>query len=242
MHSLDMEQLAQARKHGIRQHAQTKLHRQLLIEECIHWPRGDNTPVIDDSDPITDALDLTEQMRVKENRNPFLFQPQDQLADITPPEWVKRRRRLVKKDDARIVQQGLGDPDALLHALGVRAHAQMPDVGKADELEHFRDATPTLRTAHAVETAVQVEQLLAPQPVMEAEQFWQETKLRASFQVTEWFPQDSRRATRGMNQPHEHFDRGGLASTIRAQEAKYLSLFNAQREVGDSDTLAILLA
>ena len=55
---------------------------------------------------------------------------------------IKSGSRLIHDDQVRIVDQRLGDPEALLHSSGETAELSIGHAMQIDCLEHFRDAFP----------------------------------------------------------------------------------------------------
>ena len=64
-----------------------------------------------------DRFSVTQDVRAEEERATLVTQRQEQLTNVTTPKGIKPRHRLVKKHDLWVVDQGLGNTDALKHPL-----------------------------------------------------------------------------------------------------------------------------
>ena len=73
--------------------------------------------LVQDDDVRADGLDLLEDMGREDDRL-ALAQGADELADLDDLVGVETRRGLVEDEDGRVVEDGLGEPEALPVALG----------------------------------------------------------------------------------------------------------------------------
>ena len=69
---------------------------------------------------------------LKKTVRPCVAQPQDQRAHVAAAERVEARHRLVEEDDLGVVDQRLGEADALDHPLRELAQLQPPLGAEAD--------------------------------------------------------------------------------------------------------------
>ena len=75
---------------------------------------------------------VRQHVRAEEHRASAIAQRQNEIAHFAPAERIETRHRLVEKHDFGIVDQRLGDADALQHALRELAQLQPPLAGDAD--------------------------------------------------------------------------------------------------------------
>ena len=73
-------------------------------------------------------------------------------ADFAAADRIDAVGRLVEEDDFRVVEDGLGDAEALLHALGIGADFVVHPALEADHLQHLGDAFAA-RSARHVQSA-----------------------------------------------------------------------------------------
>ena len=92
-----------------------------------------------DRDPIANVLHVRQQVARQDDRLPLFTQLADQLLDLGRPDRVQARGRLVEQDQLGVVDQGLCQPDAALHALGVFAKLPMFGAGQADHVDQPAD-------------------------------------------------------------------------------------------------------
>src|SRR5690349_1035999 len=88
-------------------------------DEFLDGAFGLQLALAEDRHPVADRLHLAELVRAKEDRFALALQSLDDLPHLHPPERVQAAGGLVEDEQVRIVDQGLGQADALLHALGV---------------------------------------------------------------------------------------------------------------------------
>ena len=86
-----------------------------------------------------------EQVAGEEDGDPLAGEAPDEVAHVAHPGRVEARRRLVEEQQARLPQQGGGDPEPLPHPVRVAADTVLRAVGQLDELEHLADPRPRAR-------------------------------------------------------------------------------------------------
>ena len=107
-------------------------------------------------------------MRVEEHRDALRAQLLEQQAHGAAPDRVERGRRLVEQQQARLADERLRDPEALLHALRHPLDASLARVAERDQLEQPRALGGA--AARACEPLVQLEHLVGRVPAGEAEE------------------------------------------------------------------------
>ena len=97
--------------------------------------------VIDNGQPVAEALGLVHVVRGEQNRSAFLLEAADDVPKLTPALRIESGSRLVKKKDARIADQSGRNSQALLLPTGKLAN---PGVGFLREFEVFENfGSPT---------------------------------------------------------------------------------------------------
>ena len=86
---------------------------------------------MEDRDPVADVLHVGQQVAGQDDRLALLAQLADQVLDLGRADRVEARGRLVEQDQLGVVDQGLSQPDAALHALGVFAKLAVLGAGQA---------------------------------------------------------------------------------------------------------------
>jgi hypothetical protein len=127
--------------------------------------------VVDDRHAVADALDLAEQVGVEEHGDAPAAQLLQQCADGAAPGRVQGACGLVQQQQPRAADEGLGDPQPLLHALGHRLDAAVAGVGQPDEVEQLGSLGGA--AGGAGQALVQLEQLGGGGPAREAEELGQ---------------------------------------------------------------------
>ena len=108
-------------------------------------PCRTSSPLVQDRHPVGDHLDLAEQVRVDEDRPPLALELQEQVADLLAADRVHAVGRLVQEDHLRVVEERLGDPQPLLHPLGVGADLGVHPLAQADDLQRLGDPLASAR-------------------------------------------------------------------------------------------------
>ena len=104
-----------------------------LEREQLGQPAAGDQPALgDDADLAAQRLGIRQDVRAEEHRAAAIAQAEHQLADVAAAERIEPRHRLVEEHDLGAVEDRLGDPDPLHHALGVGAQAQAPLLADPD--------------------------------------------------------------------------------------------------------------
>ncbi len=106
-----------------------------------------------DRDPVADVLHVGEQVAGQQNRLPLLAQFADQFLDLGGADRVQAGRRLVEKDQLRVVDQGLRQTDPALHALRILA-----------ELPVLRAERPTMSISRPTRLVRSADDILNSRP------------------------------------------------------------------------------
>ena len=90
---------------------------------------------------IAGDFDLAQEVGVQENRGTTIALRFYDVANQETAHWVETGRRLIQKDQLRIVQQRLCQADPLQHTLGEITQPLVGVVGETDYLQK-RGGTP----------------------------------------------------------------------------------------------------
>ena len=112
----------------------------------------DDAPVVDDHDLLTDLRDLGQDVGRQDHRA-LAGQLVGSGADLDDLARVEADRRLVEHQHAGVVDQRLGEADALPKALRQMADDAAGDLGQAAGVEDAVDAVVELRLGDAVDAA-----------------------------------------------------------------------------------------
>ena len=93
---------------------------------------------VDRQQEVADLLDLAQQVRGDHDRDAELVAgPLDQVQHLVAPGRIEAVRGLVEEQQLGVVDEGLGQLDALLHAGGVAADLAVALLVQADVAQHF---------------------------------------------------------------------------------------------------------
>ena len=97
-----------------------------------------------DGDVVRQLLQFVQLVAGRQQTLPLLGQPAEQGDELGPADRVDAAERLVEDQQLRVVQQRLGQLDALAHPLGVAAQPPLRPAGHADPFQHRPGPPPTL--------------------------------------------------------------------------------------------------
>ena len=166
----------------------------------------------------------------------------DDVADEAAANRVEPRGGLVEKDQSGLIEQRLGQADPLQHALGKRAQLFFRNGVSPTRSSSSANAQAQTLRFHAVELAVDVQELLGREPVVEAEVFRQEAHAATRFSIAKRSAEQGRAPRGRRHQAKQHFDRGGLACAVWAEEAKNLAVRDLQGQATHGKVIAIRLS
>src|SRR5688500_12176718 len=122
--------------------------------------RRDQAAADDDTDAAADRLGVAQDVRAEEDGGAAISQSQDDVAHVATAQRVEAGHRLVEEYHFRIVQQRLGETDALNHALGILPQLQAALRAQPDFVEQARHSRGALGAAVAQQRRERGEQLL----------------------------------------------------------------------------------
>ena len=122
--------------------------------EIFHPAFGGELPFIEDDDRLAERLDIVEDVRRQEDLDRLMGRDvPDELEDLGPAGRIEVRGRLVEEEDLGIVDEGLGQLEALLHARGVRVEEPVSRFAEADVEKDLVGALHGFLAGHARELA-----------------------------------------------------------------------------------------
>src|SRR5580704_4415810 len=178
------------------------------------------------------------------SRSPRL---QQQFTDRDSSEWIQRGCRLIQNQQFGIINQCLGEADALQHAAGKLAHVAFGVISQPDHLEHPGGAGAELRGLHAIEGPVKAHQLFRS-PRIQGNILRQESHPAACGRMSESPPQELSMPAGGPHKTHGEVYGSGLSRTVRPQKAQNLTRLDLQIEsiqltkTAPAERAAVLLA
>src|SRR6266705_1097565 len=92
----------------------------LMLRDQVVNPAFDfQLPLVDDGDAVADGLDFAQFVGGEENGFAFVSEALDDFAHLHAAQWVQAASGFVQDEKVGVVNEGLGQADALLHAFGV---------------------------------------------------------------------------------------------------------------------------
>src|SRR5712691_11555774 len=109
---------------------------------------------------VADLLDLCEEVRREEDCRPRFDDVLDHVPNLNHPYRVETYAWLVQDYEFGFADQGLCDPDTLLHALAVLSNPVFAAAFEPNHLDQFRYPPQPLRLRHSIHAPIDIEQLL----------------------------------------------------------------------------------
>ena len=139
--------------------------------------------MLDEDDGVTGDFNFAQEMGIEEDGGAALAFIADDVADEVAAHGIEARSWLVEEDEFRLVNEGLGQADALHHAFREATETPVAVRREANEIDIRGNAIAKLRLRQPGETAVESEEFGCSQPVVEAEIFGEKADLAADFDV-----------------------------------------------------------
>ena len=172
-------------------------------------------------------------MRAEDHRLAALRQRADEVLDLAASDRVESRGRFVEDDEVGIVDEGLREPDAALHALGELAHGARPRVAEADHLDELLRALLPVTGVEREEVAEEIERLARAEIAVEVALLGQVADARLGLHVARRFAEDGDLALGRVEQAEQHLDGRGFAGTVRPEQPEHLAAAHLEVDVVD---------
>ena len=189
-------------------------------------------------------LDLVEQVaREQDGHVPVADERSEQIEDLGDAERVDRGRRLIEDQNVGILDERIGDAEALEHAARVGVGAVVGARRQADLLEDLVDRVVRLDPRDAVQRRGEPQVLATREVAVEADRVGEVPDTALDFERTasRIEPDHPRLAFRRLGEAEEHQDGGRLAGAVLAEEPEDLARRDLEVEVVDGDQVAVHL-
>ena len=176
--------------------------------------------IVDDADAVA-ALHLLDVVGGDDQRQLALAA---QAVQILPQPVARLRveahRRLVEKQDARVMHQRARNFEPALHAGGKRADQPLAPLRELDQRQHVGDARPPRCGRDAVDEAVEVEVLIQGETVVEARLLKDDAEVAPPIEriFDHVDAADARGAAVGLENGAQDVQQRGLAGAIGAKQ------------------------
>ena len=113
-------------------------HRSGAASERRQRVGADQPATLDHDEVVADPLDLAQEMRGHQDRDPELgADPPDEVEHLVAARRIEPVRRLVEEHELRVVNERLGELDPLAHPGRVPAHLSIALLEQADVAKRF---------------------------------------------------------------------------------------------------------
>ena len=122
--------------------------------QLVDGPLGRHARLVQHDDVVAGELDIRQQVRRQDQVHALVVgEVADELEHLLAALRVHAVGRLVEEQQIRVVHQGLGQLDALLHARRVGLDVAVPGLAEADVVEHLVGALHRVHRRQARELA-----------------------------------------------------------------------------------------
>ena len=193
--------------------------------------QGDDPSLVDDGDPLAEVVCLLHVVSRQDYGDPLLLvHLQDVPPDVPPGLGVQAQRRLVQKEDVRMVHQPPGDLKPPLHPARVVLHQYIRFLGQVHQLQDLGDPRLAGLSVHPVHPAVKVQVLPARELAIDGgvleddpDGVSDRIPLPADVEAPDGGPSGGGPEHRG-----QHLDDGALSRAVGAEEAEELPLLDVE--------------
>ena len=191
-------------------------------------PDARTLPSIDDRDAGAELLELRKDVAADQDGLAERPEFPEEFAKLDPRPWVESRCRLVEEEHLRVVDEGVGQAEPLLHAARQSLDVGVALVGEVHEFEQVADDPLPGGRGQAVAASEEVEVLPDPHVVVDPEHVRHEPEDAPDLGgVPGQRPTADLGLARGrLEQGREHPERSRLASPVGPDQAEDLALLD----------------
>ena len=113
-----------------------------LTLELVRRAFGDHLAVVDDRDPVREAVGLLQVLRRQQDGRPAADEALDRLPEREPAAEVEAGRRLVEEEDRRPGDERRRQVEPATHAAGIRPHQPLAGVREPELVEQLGRPLP----------------------------------------------------------------------------------------------------
>ena len=215
--------------------------RRCSISEIL--PDGQHLAVVEDRHRGAELLELGQDVAADQDRLAQRPQLPEELPQLDPGPRVEARRRLVQEQDLGIVDQRMGQAEALLHAPREPLDVGLALVGEVDQLQEIADDPLPGGGREAVAAGEEVEVLPDPHVVVDPERVRHEAEDATDLVgVPAHRPAgDLGLAGRRLEERGQDPEGRRLAGAVGPDQAEDLALLDVEVEAGDGERLVVAL-
>ncbi len=201
---------------------------------------GDETTAVDDGDVAAETLDDLEDVRGEEDGGAAGDHALKHVFEGACCDGVYAFEGFVEEEDFGAVDDGGGEGEFLLHAVGVIGDELFGFGGEAHEVEELVGAVGGGGAVETVHAADETEILGCGEAAEEGEAFGDDAYLALDFDRVGGGveAEDLDGAGGGCEQAGEHLDGRGLAGSVRSEEAEELARCDGEVDVLDCSEVA----
>src|SRR6266567_721090 len=208
----------------------------LMLRDQVVNPAFDfQLPLVDDGDAVADGLHFAQFVGGEENGFAFVFEALDDFAHLHAAQRVQAAGGFVQNEKLGVVNEGLRQADALLHAFGVGFDLTFAGRFQLDQLEQRINPPSSFGTGNAKNAGIKSEQLFGSEEFVVIGQLGQIADPLPRNRLAHVDSEETRLAAGRVNKTQQHIHGCCLAGAVGAKEPEHFPCPNAQVEVLDGD-------
>src|SRR5438552_7082894 len=187
--------------------------------------------VVDDAEPVGEAVGLLHVLRRQEDSHPLLVEPAEVVPHRGAVLGIQAGRGLVEEQHLGMRNKGHREVQALAHSARVGPGAAVRRLFEVNRLQHLRDSPVPLLLREMIERALEAQVLSTRKFVVNPDFLG-----RISYDLADAGgilvyvdPVHKRGARRLLDERRDHLDRGGLPRSVRAEESENLAAADLER-------------
>lgn len=186
-----------------------------------------------DRDAVAHHFEFAEEVAVDEDGFALIAEVGQDVADVAAADGVDAIGGFVEEDEVGVVDEGLGEADALHHAFGVGANFAISIGGHADGIEKFARAALAGFAIDAGESGKEFQSLAAGQVAGEAVVFGEVADVAEGGFVADGVIEEGAFGAGGADDGHHDFDESGFARAVGAEEAEDFAAADAHFDAAE---------
>jgi hypothetical protein len=202
-------------------------------EEFAEGALGLDAATVVDYDAVADVFDIGEEVAAEDDGGSAVGEGDNEIFDFAAADGVEAGGGFIEDDEFRVIDEGLGEADTALHALGEFPDEAAVDIIEADHFEELCATAVAFGGGQVEEAAEEVDGFPGVEVAVEVGFLGEVTDSAFSGDVsggvTEYFDM----AAGGVEEPEEHFDRGRFTGAVGAEEAEDFAAADFEVDVID---------
>ena len=202
-------------------------------EQFVESALGLDAAAVIDDDSVAEVLDIGEEVGGTADGLAAAGEGDDEVLDLATAEWVEACGGFVEDDEVGIVDQGLSDADAALHALGELADGAGTGLTEADHLDELFGALAPFGGVELEQGSEEVERLAGVEVAVEVGLLGEVADAGLDTDVAGGLIEDSDGPLGWVEEAEHHLDGRGFSGAVGSEQTEDLAATDLEVDVVD---------